>query len=213
MECKWRFHERAAGYPYESSRGKAARSGTSQEVEHMLYRCVWMHSTPTTSRINWPITLSGAPRIGKRFWLASLICLSSRKSVVSAKRTHGAVGALHVQEDHVQLFRESLLRVYLPRVTGSHPERCHRTPRVSTLSASEEISLGWCVLVSFVLRRQCRRYERGYRAHIYRIGTRVHAMNASDRRLVFRLGFVPSLHERPNHLAIREPEREERHRR
>ena len=38
-------------------------------------------------------------------------------------------------------------------------------------------------------------------------------MNASDRRLVFRLGFVPSLHERPNHLAIREPEREERHRR
>ena len=38
-------------------------------------------------------------------------------------------------------------------------------------------------------------------------------MNASDRRLVFRLGFAPSLHERPNHLAIREPEREERHRR
>ncbi len=38
-------------------------------------------------------------------------------------------------------------------------------------------------------------------------------MNASDRRLAFRLGFAPSLHERPNHLAIREPEREERHRR
>jgi hypothetical protein len=95
-------------------------------------------------------------------------------------------GALHVQEDHVHLFRESLLRVLLPRVTGSYPERCHRTPRVSTLPASYEISLGWYVLVSFVLRGQCRRDERGYRAHIDRIGARVHALNASDRRLVFR---------------------------
>jgi hypothetical protein len=39
-------HERAAGYPYDSSRGKAARPGTSQELEHMLYCCVWMHNMP-----------------------------------------------------------------------------------------------------------------------------------------------------------------------
>ena len=31
------FHERAAGYPYDSSRGKAAHTGTSQTLEHMLY--------------------------------------------------------------------------------------------------------------------------------------------------------------------------------
>jgi pimeloyl-ACP methyl ester carboxylesterase len=30
-------HERAAGYPYDSSRGKAARRGSSRELEHMLY--------------------------------------------------------------------------------------------------------------------------------------------------------------------------------
>jgi REP element-mobilizing transposase RayT len=47
-----------------------------------------------------------------------------------------AVGALTVQEDHVHLFRESLLRVFLPRVTGSHPERCHRPQSVSTLPTS-----------------------------------------------------------------------------
>jgi len=30
------LHEMAAGYPYDSSRGKAARRGSSRELEHML---------------------------------------------------------------------------------------------------------------------------------------------------------------------------------
>jgi hypothetical protein len=54
------FHERAAGYPYDSSRGKAARRGSSRELERMLKYGVWMHSTPNTSRINWLTILSGA---------------------------------------------------------------------------------------------------------------------------------------------------------
>jgi REP element-mobilizing transposase RayT len=63
------------------------------------------------------------------------------------------IGALSVQTDHVHLFRESRLRMFLPHVTGPYPERHHRTPRVSTLPRASRHTYGAVpVTVSFVLR-------------------------------------------------------------
>ncbi len=43
------FEGRAAASPYLSSRGKAARCGSSGRLEQVLSCCVWMRSTPNTS--------------------------------------------------------------------------------------------------------------------------------------------------------------------
>jgi hypothetical protein len=54
-----------------------------------VLHALWMRSTPNTSPTSYPITLSGVPSTAKRFWWASLLHSSNRKSVVSAKRTPG----------------------------------------------------------------------------------------------------------------------------
>jgi hypothetical protein len=59
----------AAGYPYDSSRGKVAQSVTPQRLEYMLQRCVWMRSTANTSPTSWLSVLSGVPNIARRCWL------------------------------------------------------------------------------------------------------------------------------------------------
>ena len=61
-------------------------------------------------------------------------------------------------------------------------KRNNRPQNISVLPSSEEISLGRCLLVPVVLCWQCRRYERGYRTQIYRVGTRV--VHSSDPRLI-----------------------------
>ena len=43
------------------------------------------------------------------------------------------IGALNVQADHMHLFRELLLQIFLPRVTGSHAQRHDRSQGLSTL--------------------------------------------------------------------------------
>jgi REP element-mobilizing transposase RayT len=97
------IHERAAGYPHDSSVGKAARAGSSENLEQLLPSGVWMRSTPNPSPRSWPITVSGAPSTGRRFWWASWQRSLSRKSVGSAKQGDFPIGAVNIQPDHVHL--------------------------------------------------------------------------------------------------------------
>jgi hypothetical protein len=62
----------------------------------------------------------------------------------------------------------------------SHPERHHCPPGLSTLSRSQETALGWYLMVSFVLRGQCWRYERSYCIKIYRVGTGLKQRETKD---------------------------------
>lgn len=63
------FMRWAAGYPYDSSRGKAAQSVTPQRLEDTVHRRLWMRSTANTSPTSWLSVLSGVPNIARRFWL------------------------------------------------------------------------------------------------------------------------------------------------
>jgi hypothetical protein len=107
-------HERAAGYPHDSSGGKAARAGSSENLEHLLQSGVWMRSTPNTSPISWPITLSGAPSTGRRLWWASWQRALSRKSVGSVKQGDFPIGAVTIQPDHVHLFLSFCFSICCP---------------------------------------------------------------------------------------------------
>jgi REP element-mobilizing transposase RayT len=63
-----------------------------------------MRSTPNTSCINWPITLSGAPNTVKRFWWGKLAAFIEQEIRRICEANTWTIGALNVQEDHVHLF-------------------------------------------------------------------------------------------------------------
>ena len=63
-----------------------------------------MGNTPNTSRINWPITLSGVPRIEKRFLIGKLATCIEQEIRRICEANTWTIGALNVQADHVHLF-------------------------------------------------------------------------------------------------------------
>jgi len=76
--------------------------------------------------------------------------------------------AVNIQPDHVHLFLSALPSVAPSEI--AHTLKGTTARKVfSVFSWNQETALGRCLLLSFVLRGQCRWYERGYRVKIYRI--------------------------------------------
>jgi putative transposase len=77
------------------------------------------------------------PKYRKKILVGKLATFVEQENRRICEANTWTIGALNVQADHVHLFRESLPRLWLPRVTGSHAER-HDRPR------SEETFMGRC---------------------------------------------------------------------
>jgi len=106
------LHEGAAGYPYDSSRGKAAltrdftRVGTSvtmtymdaQQTKHVTYKLAY--------HFVW------CPKYRKKILVGKLAAFVEQEIRRLCEANTWTIGALNVQEDHVHLFRESLLRMF-----------------------------------------------------------------------------------------------------
>jgi REP element-mobilizing transposase RayT len=74
-----------------------------------------MHSTPNTSPINWPITLSGVRAYRKKILVGKLATFVEQEIRRICETNIWTIGALNVQADHVHFFRESLPPLWLPR--------------------------------------------------------------------------------------------------
>jgi hypothetical protein len=98
------FMIRAAGYPSDLARGKAAPTGTSQALERRSYCCGWMHSTPNTSPPSSPGTLSGVGPYRTKMLVGKLAALLEQAIRRLCEVNTWTRGALHVQADHVHLF-------------------------------------------------------------------------------------------------------------
>jgi REP element-mobilizing transposase RayT len=127
-----------------------------------------MRSTPNMSPTNSLITLSGVHAYRKKILLGKLATLIEQEIHRICEASTWTIGALNVQVDHVQLF--------LSVPPSIAPSQIAHTLKGTTgrlvfqrFPPRQETSLGRCFLVSVVLRRQCRGYERGFGAHIYRV--------------------------------------------
>ncbi len=63
-----------------------------------------MHSTPNTSPINWPITLSGVRAYRKKILVGKLATFVEQEIRRICETNIWTIGALNVQADHVHFF-------------------------------------------------------------------------------------------------------------
>jgi REP element-mobilizing transposase RayT len=86
------------------------------------------------------------------------------------KANSWTIGALNVQEDHVPLFLSAPPNVSPSQIAHTLKGATARLV-FQRFPPRQEIALGRCLLVSFVLRRQRGSHERGYGVKISRIGS------------------------------------------
>ena len=120
--------------------------------------------------ISWLPILSGARAYRKKILVGKIATFLKQEIRRICEVNTWTIGALNVQEDHVHLFLSVPPSVALSQI--AHILKGTTARKVfQRLPLRQETLMGRRFLVSVVLRGQCWGYERGYRAHIYRMRT------------------------------------------